>query len=93
MGIIDVPESRPPRAGDTGRARPRKRNSDELADEEDEDEVRDVKPGQDAMLRARLLDLQVSSKTHSPVPSLADEIASGRGSRETSEAVQWRDFH
>lgn len=93
MGIIDVHQLRPPRAEDARQARPRKRNSDESADEEDEDEVRDVKPGEEVMLRVRLLDLQVSTKTYSTVPRLADEIASGQGSRETSEAVQWRDFH
>ena len=93
MGIIDVPEPRPLRAEDASRARPRKRNSDELADDEDEDEARDVKPGEEAMLRARLLDLQVSTKTYSTVPRMADETASGQGSRETSEAVQSRDFH
>jgi hypothetical protein len=64
MGIVDIPQRpqpRPARAGDVQPIRPRKRNSDELASEEDDDEVRDVKPKEEAILRARLEDLRVSN--------------------------------
>jgi hypothetical protein len=63
MGIVDIPQPpqpQPPRAGDV-QQRPRKRNSDELASEEDVEEVRDVKSGEEAILRTKLEDLRVSS--------------------------------
>jgi hypothetical protein len=64
MGILDIPQRpqpQPPRAGDVQPIRPRKRNSDELASEEDVEEVRDVKPGEEAILKTRLEALRVSS--------------------------------
>lgn len=63
MGIIDIPQPpqpQPPRAGDVQQG-PRKRNSDELANEDDDNEIRDVKPGEEVILRTRLEDLRVSS--------------------------------
>jgi hypothetical protein len=89
MDIIDILQAQPPRRQDAPQTRPRKRNSDELTNEEDDGEVRDVKPGEEAILRARLHDLQVSTPRDT-LSRLADEIASGQGHRETSEAVQWR---
>ena len=65
MGIVDIPQPpqpQPLRAGDVQPIRPRKRNSDELASEEDVEEVRDVKPQEEAILRTRLEDLRVSSR-------------------------------
>jgi hypothetical protein len=89
MDIIDIPQPQPPRGEDAPQTRPRKRNSDELTNEEDDDEVRDVKPGEEAILRARLHDLQVSTPSYT-LSRLAEEIASGQGRRETSKAVTWR---
>ena len=86
MGIIDIPQLHPPRGETPQPARSRKRNSDELVNEEDDDEARDVKPGEEALLRAKLHDLQVSSPSYT-LSRLADEIASGQGRRETSKAV------
>jgi len=86
MGIIDVPQPHPLRGETPQPARPRKRNCDKLANEEDDNEVRDVKPGEEAMLRARLQDLQVSSPICT-LSRLVDEIAPAQGRRETSKAV------
>ena len=87
MGIIDIPQPQPPRAADAQQRRPPKRNSDEIASEGDDDEVGDVKPGEEAILRAKLQDLQVRSPSCT-ASRLADKIASGQGRRKTSQAVQ-----
>lgn len=60
MNIIEPIATSPARGQ---RARPQKRKSDEVADEEAENEAKDdmdIKPGQDALLLARLRDLKVS---------------------------------
>jgi hypothetical protein len=89
MDIIDGPRQQSPDRRETG-VRPRKRKSDEIGqDEEDEnDQEMDVKPGQDAILTARLQDLKVSRQDEVMlIPSAPD-----KGSRGQIEEDTRKDF-